>query len=95
MSDGLVRLAEYGDEYTAMDAVQYLVDNGIEAKMFGSVTLYFPRFDLQVPASQAERAQALLRDFDNALKQAADEQAEQEPAEGDDEHPEADCEGKS
>jgi hypothetical protein len=91
MPDGLVRIAEYGDEFSAMDAMQYLIDNGIDAKLFnGGVIMYFQRFDLYAPANRAQEAQVLLRDFDIARAQAAGEDAGEDE---DDEHHEADCEG--
>jgi hypothetical protein len=79
MTEGLVRIAEYGDEFSATNAMQYLADNGIEAKMFnGGVIMYFQKFDLYVPANRADEAGAMLREFDADQARAADEQAEGE-----------------
>jgi hypothetical protein len=90
MSDGLVKIAEYGDEWGAVTAQQFLSDNDIAARVFGSdVMLWAPQWELHVPESLVEEAMKLLKEFEADQGQAADEQAEGQEGE----YPEADCEG--
>jgi hypothetical protein len=95
MPEGLTRLERFPDEFSALNARQFLVDNGITAEVFkGGFIAYMEQFDLFVENDKMEQARGLLKEFEASLTQAAEEQAEQEPAEGENEHPEADCEGK-
>jgi hypothetical protein len=91
MKDGLVLISQYGDEFSARNAKQFLVDNGIAAEVFtGGLILYTPQYDLFAPAEKEDKARELLKEFEADAAAAADQEAEGEQ----DEFPEADCEGK-
>jgi hypothetical protein len=89
MCEGLVRIAAYPGEFMAMDAKQALADNGIEAEVFtGGLIAQLPQYDLFVRAEKSDEALEILKEFEAEMGRAADDQAE-----GENEHPEADCEG--
>jgi hypothetical protein len=88
MTDGPTKIAEYGNEILAVNAMQVLKDHGIEARVLeGGIAMQIPRYELYVKASQAAEARALLEELE------AESPAETFETEGD-EHPEADCEGE-
>jgi hypothetical protein len=75
MTDGPVKIAEYGDEILAVNAQQMLTDNGIVARVMESgIVLQIPRYELHVKASQVAEAKELLAEFEAAGPDHDDEE---------------------
>lgn len=91
MREGLVKIARYPDEFSAHNARQFLIDSGITAEVFkGGFIAYMEQFELFVPAEKADEARELIDEFEAGQAEDVDSGADEQ-----DEHPEADCEGKS
>ena len=74
MREGLVRAASYGDEFSALNAQQYLADNGVNSEIFaGGIIMYVQQFDLYVAAGRLDEAKKLLQELEAAEQPAPDD----------------------
>jgi|GEM_PF-3760756 len=73
MREGLVRAASYADEFSALNAQQFLADNGVNSQIFaGGIIMYVQQFDLYVAAGRLDEAKRLLEEFEAAERPAPD-----------------------
>lgn len=73
MKTGPVKIAEYEDEISAVNAQQFLIDNEIDAMVFtGGIIMQIPRYELHVPAEKSQEALEQLKEFETSEGQAAE-----------------------